>query len=170
MKYMMSSFKSTLYTFIPIIIIFAWLNSHIAYQPLLPNQEFTVTATFGEGAKGNMTLSSIPELNIDEATKSIEDNKVVWKIKGDAGEYKLKFDYNTESYEHNVLITTEKTYLTPEKPIKDSKMKMIKIGNNPIRPFGETFNLFGWYPGWFGTYIVLSLILSMLCRKILDVY
>jgi len=90
MKYMMGSFKSTLYTFIPIIIIFAWLNMHIAYYPLYPDKDFSVTAQFGEGAKGNMTMTAMPELTIDSATKEITDQKSVWTVKGPAGEYKLK--------------------------------------------------------------------------------
>lgn len=170
MKYMMSSFKSTLYTFIPIIIIFAWLNMHIAYYPLFPNQEFNVTAIFAEGAKGNISLTSVPELEIDVNTKEITDNKVNWKLKGNEGEYKLIFNYNTEEYEHNILITNERSYLLPEKSIKDSKLKMIVIGNEKVHPFGKNFNIFGWYPGWLATYIILSLVFSTLFRKLLKVY
>lgn len=170
MKYMMSSFKSTLYTFIPIIIIFAWLNMHIAYYPLYPDQEFTVTAKFAEGAKGNISLSAVPELYIDEKTKEVKGSEVNWILKGKAGEYKLIFDYNNEEYQHNILITEERNYLVPEKPIRDSKLKQIIIGNKKVHPFGETFNIFGWYPGWLATYIILSLIFSTLFRKLLKVY
>src|SRR3989339_1782549 len=143
MKYMMSSFKSTLYTFIPIIVIFAWLNMHIAYFPLYPNEDFTVTAEFAEGAKGNISMTAIPELTIDSTTQEITDSKAVWVAKGDAGEYKLVFDYNTEEYEHTILITSDRTYLPPEKSIKDSKLKLIIAGNEKVRPFGDDFNLFG---------------------------
>jgi len=172
MKYMGSSFKSTLYTFIPIIIIFAWLNMHVAYYPIMPNTDFTVTAQFADGARGNITLNSTPELTIlNGATQEIADGKAVWKLKGsDAGEYTLDVQYNTEEYTHTVLITTEKTYSTPEKIIPDSKLKKIINGNKVIHPFGESFNLFGWYPGWLATYIVLSIALSALFRKLLDVY
>jgi len=171
MKYMGSSFKSTLYTFIPIIIIFAWLNMHIAFLPIMPNTDFTVTAQFAEGAKGNISLNTTPELTmLNSPTQEIVDGKAVWKLKGDAGEYKLTVDYNTEEYTHTVLITSDKTYSTPEKPIQDSKLKKIVNGNQVVHPFGESFNIFGWYPGWLATYIVLSIGLSALCRKLLDVY
>jgi len=170
MKYMMSSFKSTLYTFIPIIVIFAWLNMHIAYFPLYPNEDFTVTAEFAEGAKGNISMTAIPELTIDSTTQEITDSKAVWVAKGDAGEYKLVFDYNTEEYEHTILITSDRTYLPPEKSIKDSKLKLIIAGNEKVRPFGDDFNLFGWHPGWLATYIILSLVFSTLFRKLFKVY
>ncbi len=171
MKYMSSSFKSTLYTFIPIIIIFAWLNMHVAYQPLLPGQDFKVTTVFADGAKGNVTLTTIPELNLkNTSTQEITNNQATWTLNGDVGEYKLTFDYNTEEYSKNILITTEKSYEIPQYPIKNSKMTMVVIGNEPTHPFGETFNLFGWYPGWLATYITLSLIFSAVFRKIFDVY
>ena len=79
-------------------------------------------------------------------------------------------NYNTEEYEHKVLITTENTYETPEKIIRDSKLKTLTIHNKKVQPFGESFNLFGWYPGWLATYILLSLVLSAGFRKLLDVY
>lgn len=170
MKYMMSSFKSTLYTFIPIIIIFAWLNMHIAYYPLYPNQQFTVTATFAQGAKGNITLSALPELSIDQATKDIQDDKVIWQVSGNSGEYKLKYDYFTESYDQKILITNERTYEPPEKQVSDSKLKKLTIGNKVVHPFGDDFSLFGWHPGWLATYIILSIALSTGFRKLFDVY
>ena len=171
MKYMMSSFKSTLYTFIPIIIIFAWLNMHIAYYPIMPNTEFTITAQFGEGAKGTINLTSIPELTyLNGQTQDIIDGKAVWKVTGASGEYKIHVIYNTEEYDHTFLITDERTYQTPEKPIQDSKLKMIRVDNKVVHPFGDSFNLFGWYPGWLATYIVLSIALSSLFRKLFNVY
>jgi uncharacterized membrane protein (DUF106 family) len=170
MKYMMSSFKSTLYTFIPIIIIFGWLNMHIAYYPLYPNQPFNVTAQFASGAIGNVTLSAMPELNIDAATKQIDNDKVVWTLSGAGGEYILNLSYNTETYAQNILITNERTYLPVQKPISDSKMKLITVGNKAVHPFGDDFSLFGWHPGWLATYIILSIALSTLFRKIFDVY
>jgi len=66
--------------------------------------------------------------------------------------------------------TTITTYSIPEKIIKDSKLKTIVNGNQAVHPFGEKFNLFGWHPGWLATYIILSIGLSALCRKLFDVY
>src|SRR3989344_2060351 len=44
-KYMMQSLKSTLYSFLPIILIFGWMNAHLAYIPILPGQEFGTKIT-----------------------------------------------------------------------------------------------------------------------------
>jgi len=170
MSYMRSSFKSTLYTFVPILIIFAWLNMHIGYYPLYPNQNFTVTANFANGAIGNVSMSSIPELNIALSTVPIIDNKAVFTASGDAGDYKVTLQYNTEYYNQSIMITAERAYINPQQSIANSKMKQIVVGNKTVHPFGETFNLFGWNPGWLATYIVLSIGLSTLFRKIFDVY
>ncbi|HYD02705.1 MAG TPA: EMC3/TMCO1 family protein [Alphaproteobacteria bacterium] len=175
--YMKASFKSTLYTILPIGIMFVWLSMHIAYNPILPNTDFTVTAEFAEGAQGQVSLEAIPELtgagtreivDIDSSKKT--KPSATWTLNGDAGEYKLVVTYNTEVYNHSVLITTEKSYVTPEKPITDSKMKAIVIGNEKVKPFGPNFNIFGGYPGWFITYMVLSIVLSSLLRKVMKVY
>ena len=60
MKYMTHSLKPTLITFIPIILIFGWMNSVFAYESIKPQQEFTVTAFFEKNANGNAELI-IPE-------------------------------------------------------------------------------------------------------------
>jgi len=144
---------------------------HIAYYPIMPNTDFTVTAQFADGGRGNISLSSTPQLSIlNGATQEIVNNTASWKLNGDAGNYKLTVDYNTEEYSHDLLITTDRTYDTPQQIIPDSKLKTLTVDNKAVHPFGESFNLFGWYPGWLATYIILSLILSASFRKLFDVY
>jgi uncharacterized membrane protein (DUF106 family) len=40
MKYMSHSMKATLITFLPIIIIFGWMNAHLAFEPIMPGRIF----------------------------------------------------------------------------------------------------------------------------------
>jgi len=170
MEYMKHSFKSTLYTMLPVLLIFAWLNSHMAYLPIMPNQNFTVTAYFGDGHANTISLSSLPELTIiSNVTQEIVENKATWHLKGAEGEYKLTYDYNNEKYDQSLLITSQREYLLPEKPYTGSKLQKTVIGNAKIMPFGS-FSLFGWHPGWLGTYIIMSLIISLLLRKVMKVY
>jgi uncharacterized membrane protein (DUF106 family) len=170
MEYMKHSFKSTLYTLLPVLIIFAWLNSHMAFYQIMPDQEFKVTAYFADGHAATISIGSIPDLIVvGNATQIISENKATWVLKGSAGEYKLQYNYNNEKYEQDLLITSEREYAPPEKVYSDSKLKKTVIGNAPIRPFGD-FSLFGWHPGWLGTYIIISLAASMLIRKLMKVY
>ncbi|MFC2136002.1 EMC3/TMCO1 family protein [Bacteroidota bacterium] len=168
MQYMKHSFKPTLYTFIPIIIIFGWLNSHMAYIPIEPNTPFIVTAEFAEGTFGEVSLSALPELNItSEAIQEIENSQASWTISGDEGEYLLKVIYDNREFEKDLLITSEREYAEPIKAIKDSNLKKIVVGNEKVLPFhdiGLNVNL-----SWIWTYIILSLVFSFGLRKLLKI-
>jgi len=167
MKYMMHSMKPTLITFLPIILIFGWLNAHLAYEPIMPNQEFQITTVFDQSASGSITLST-PEgiVAIDNQTQTIKDGTAEWILKGITGEYLLEFEYNEKTYDKEVLITEEQNYKSPEKKINEDQFKTIKIDNKPIKPL----NLFGWKIGWLGTYIIFSIIFSMVLRKALKLH
>ncbi len=168
MEYMKSSFKATLYTFIPIIIIFGWLNTHMAYYPIESNQTFEVTAFFDEGHVAIVNLSAIPDLEIiGNSTQEIADNKAVWQLRGGEGEYMLTINYNNEEYEKDLLISSERKYEEPEKPIKNSKLKKIVIGNEKIYPLQD---LIGWKINWLWTYIIFSVIISIGLRKVMKVF
>jgi len=168
LEYMKSSFKSTLYTLIPIIIIFGWLNAHMAYYPISPNQEFKVTAYFAEGHAQTIALATIPELEmLGNATQLITGGKAEWSLKGGGGEYKLNMNYNNEEYDMPLLISSQHQYAPPEKTIQNSKLKKIVIGNEKIYPFKE---LLGVKLNWLWTYIIFSMLISIGLRKILKVY
>jgi uncharacterized membrane protein (DUF106 family) len=170
MEYMKHSFKSTLYTFIPIIIIFGWLNAHMAYYPLLPNQPFNVLVYFAEGHAETVSISSIPELELlGNATQTIVNGQATWALQGTEGEYKLTIDYNNEKYDKPLIISSERRYEQPDKVITNSKLKKIVVGNEKVYPFGNV-DLFGWKPNWLWTYIILSILLSIGIRKVLKVY
>jgi uncharacterized membrane protein (DUF106 family) len=72
MKYMMQSMKPTLITFIPLIFVFAWLNTSMGYYPLMPNTEFNVTAYFNQGVTGVASLNATPELQINNPEQKME--------------------------------------------------------------------------------------------------
>jgi len=167
MKYMSHSMRSMLFTFIPIILIFGWMNSHLAYEPILPGQEFTTSVLFYDDIKGGTELivpqgiSSSGELN-----KTISDGEVKWVLKGEEGEYLLEYKVDGKSYTKDLLITEEQSYSKPVKVVKDKTVRQISIDNNKMK----VLNLFGWKIGWLGSYIILSIIFSMILRKLFKVY
>ena len=57
-------------------------------------------------------------------------------------------------------------YKEPIKRIKGEVIKSIEIGNAPKK----LLNLFGWEIGWLGTYIIFSIMFSLVIRKIIKVY
>ena len=168
MKYMMHSMRPMIFTFVPIIIIFGWMTAHFAYEPIMPREEFTTTLMFDEGS-GNATIVVPEEIELlSDATKEVLNGEVKWKLKGEEGDYLLEYQYNDKSYTKEVIITNEKVYAEPIKSIRDGDVKSVKISNDPVK----IINLYikGWKLGWIGTYIVLSIIFSMLIRKWLKIY
>jgi uncharacterized membrane protein (DUF106 family) len=169
MQYMKHSFKPMIYTFIPIIIVFGWMNTHLAYMPIEPNTEFIVSAEFKEGTFGEVTLDALPELNIiSEQMQEIQDGKASWILSGEEGEYILKLVFNNREFEKDLFISSTDDYAQPVKKVKDSLMTKINIHNEKVKPLGS-FSIFGWRPGWLGTYIIFSLIFSLALRKVLKI-
>ena len=167
MKYMIHSMKPTLITFIPIIIIFSWLNANLAFQPVMPGQEFMVGAEFQSDIIGNAVLD-VPEgiELLSNASQEIVDGKAEWKLKGKAGEYILEYQYNDRSYPKELLITSEQSYKEPVKNINDDIVKVLETKHEKTVPM----QIFGWKIGWLGTYIIFSIIFSMTLRKILKIH
>jgi uncharacterized membrane protein (DUF106 family) len=165
MKYMMHSMKSTLYSIIPIILIFSWMGSNFAYDPIQPGQDFTATISVKNGVAGNVELSAPDGIIIDgSSSKTIKDSKATWVLRGEEGEYLLIFRHKGIEYSKEVLISELKYY----GPIKNvgEEIKSIEIGNTPRK----VLNLFGWKLGWLGSYIIFSILFSLLIRKIIKVY
>lgn len=168
MKYMMHSMKPTLVTFLPIIIIFGWLHANLAFEPIMPGQEFTVNALFQKDITGSVTLKSSPdgiEL-LNNFTQEIKEGKVEWKLKGDTGEYILEYQYGERVYSKELLITSKRAYKEAVKKINDDVVKVLETKHEKTIPL----NIFGWKIGWLGTYILFSIIFSMGLRKILKLH
>lgn len=163
MKYMMQSFKPTIITIIPIFLIFAWLNAHLAYEPIKPGQEFTTTAVFKKDITGAATIV-VPEgiKLIGDDTQEIKDGQAKWKLSGENGEYVLEYKFDDKSFTREVLITEEKDYKSPVVNVKDNEIKSLKIDNGPVKPI--------WKLNWIWTYIISAIAFSMLFRKILKIY
>jgi len=167
MKYMMQSMKSTIYSIVPIIIIFSWMSANFAYDPILPGQDFTTTVVFEENVKGNVELSVPRGLTIDGgARKEVKDNEVKWILSGNKGEYLLEYIFDGKKYGKEILITEKKKYKEPIKMIRDGIVMSIEVENKPKK----LLNIFGWQVGWLGTYIIFSILFSILIRKIIKVY
>lgn len=169
MKYMTHSFKPMIFTFIPIILIFGWMNAHLAYEPIMPGQEFLLTAVFSGDVSGNASLVNIPEgiIMLSERTKEIKAGEAVWALEGGEGRYLLEVEYKGENYIKQLLVTEEKAYSPVMETVRNGGgLKMLKLSNKPVK----VVNLFGWEIGWLGTYIIISIISSVLIRKAMKVY
>jgi uncharacterized membrane protein (DUF106 family) len=165
-KYMRHSFKPTFITLIPVILIFTWLQGHLAYEPLLPNHEFTVTVIPEKGYIGNVTVE-VPdglELTAPEE-KDVTNGHVLFTFRGlKEGEYALVFSAGGFQAVKDVRITTQKAYAPVEQRYAGA-IKSVQVGHQKT----IVMNLLGWKIGWLGSYILFSIVLTTLLRRLLKV-
>jgi len=168
MKYMSHYLRPTLITFIPIILIFGWMNSVFAFESIHPQQEFTVTAFFDKNSVGQAELSAPKDLEVVGYKKqNIQDGKATWTLKGTKeGEYPFDIGYNGDTQEHSILITSTAKYL-PSVKKTSGLINSIQINYKKlvVIPIG-----FRDWLGWLGTYILSSIVFTMSLRKLLKVY
>jgi uncharacterized membrane protein (DUF106 family) len=179
LEMMKHSFKPMLYTMIPLLIVFAWLNGHMAYYNLAPQQEFTLTATLVPGTGGSWALELIPVNGVvvlDGMTKNVSTvngvSIISWRLKGDAGTYKATIRSEAQSVEKAFIIASDRRYEAPVQRYQ-GLVQEVKLSNAAIHPFGSFYiPWFGgarWYMGWLATYIIISIAVSVGLRKILNV-
>ena len=167
MQYMKQSFKPTLITFLPIIIIFGWLNANLAFMPINPAEDFTATLIFDKDITGEVSVSAPSGVDIvDGSTQIIEDQMAVFKFSADQGDYLLVFEHEGAHYDKELSITEEQRYAPVQKVFKKKPLKAISLSNRKLIPIPITEK----YLGWLGTYIIFSIGLSVGLRKLMKIY
>lgn len=163
LTYMRKSMTPTLVTFLPIILIFGWLNGHFAYEALQPQQEFTLTALMEKGIIGNVTISAPEGLTIvGDNTTMITDRQAAFRLKGTAGEYYATLESNGGKAEKRILISEGKDYATVTESFKSDVFKSATLSNEKRKIiFGLT---------WIWVYLASAIGFSMLFRKLLRVH
>jgi uncharacterized membrane protein (DUF106 family) len=187
MNMLKQSLKPSLYTMIPFIIILGWLGSHIAYLPIMPGDEFTITlSTVDEVGTARIIAPGFEVLT--DATQKVVDNTVAWGLKaGQEGMFTIEFEVDGVIVSKAVTVTSgkrdgdqlkralgffdyiyspNKEYLNAE---EQKVVYSVMTSNKPVKPFGETF-LPGWMEGWIATYIMLSLVFNIVLKKVMKVY
>jgi len=176
MQYMQKSLKPMLFTFLPIIIIFAWMNAHFLYAELPAGEPLIITANVNDGFSGSLVLTSATldtkELTSPITTDADGNTMAAFAVKGAAGSHNFTISYNGDNYGGNSgsVVFGENPRVTSfagKGPIQ--KTNGITVDYPRIRPLGP-FHLGSWYPGWIFVYIVLSIILSMSTRKLMKIY
>lgn len=176
MDYMKHSLKPTLITFIPILLIFGWMNAHLAFEPIYPDESYSITAQFKTGltgqaelfVDGGTELLSSAQQNIS-ITETDEPGTVTWTLKSTAGEHQVTVAIDSTEQSKKIFITTDLIAEPAISLYEHSDLEQIKINYNPLKPAGK-LSLLGWKPGWLGWYIIFSLLFSIVLRKLLKVY
>jgi len=178
MKYMSMSMKPTLITFFPIILIFGWLNTHIGYYPIYPDKPFEMSILFDQSIDETLEVA-VPEGIVLNDLRFF-DKHAEATLTGPEGTYEIDFLYKGVTYTKELLITTKREYITPEKSLKkksflfskydENNALKIVTGNEKIIPFKDLPLPWVNTWGWFGAYILFSIIFSMGLRRIFKIY
>lgn len=176
MEMMKQSFKSMIYTFLPLILLFTWMSANIAYEPLSPGEEFSVTARISNSFPYDLkevNLSIIPsgDVSFNEGFVASKESRreIQWFVSvEEPGIYSLVVESPTFSEVKEILISDSKDYRNPVSDFRGSQLLKVEVGNEPVRPLGS-FSIFGLRPNWLFTYIILSILLSIFIRRLLKV-
>lgn len=164
MTIMKESFKPMFITIIPFLLVFAWLNANLSYLPIDANEPFMITADMRVD-EGMASIRLSPEANvtyISSQTTEIIDKKVSWKVSGPAAIYTIKYMYENETINQDLLIGT--AYATPDQAHSSGAFKKTTIGNEDLR-----VKLLGLEMKWIWAYVLFSLMFSIVFRKALNV-
>ena len=163
MEYMKKSIKPTLYTIIPLLFVFMWMNAAFSLEPIAPQQEFSVTAYMQAPDRVTLESSSLSLLS-SEATRETVESQASWRLSGPAGEHSVSFvSSEGDVAEHPVFID-----MRPQEPelSQDNPFVRTEVGYAKATPFGD-FSVFGYNPGWLFTYILFSIVFSIGLRKLM---
>lgn len=165
MEYLKHSLKPTLFTMIPVLLIFLWMGAHYAYVPLHPDTIFSTTIVLEPGTIGEAEI--LPQQGIEivgENKKTFNNGTVSFTLKGEEGNYLIEYLVSGQKYNKEVLITQEQSYAASSEKLAGNVEIKIDYQKN------ELLNIFGWRMGWLATYIISSLIFSIALRKIMNLY
>ena len=169
MEYMKHSLKATLFTMLPLLLIFGWMSAHLTYEPIYPGETYSINADFVEGVSGQAELKADEGTNIISSPTQLINGAATWSLKSEEGEHFLTVKVGEAQQTKKVLITEELAYESPITYFEHSDIEKIQVNYNKLKPAGK-FNLFGWQPGWLGWYLVFSIVFSIALRKVLKIY
>ncbi|TAL57730.1 MAG: DUF106 domain-containing protein [Nanoarchaeota archaeon] len=185
MKYMSHSMKPTLFTLIPILIVFGWVAANLTVQQIIPNEPFNVTVLLANGNASDIKASASEGMKIlSQTSNGLSSN---YTLTAPEGRYLMNFSLDSHMVQKRVLVTNKWDFERPKiekdgflngifsgsfdsttRIPSESPFKSVLTHHKPLRPFGS-FSILGYMPGWLMTYILFSLIFTMALRKILDV-
>jgi hypothetical protein len=115
MAYTMKSLKPTLFTFIPLIIIFAWMNANLAFEAIHPGDEFQITMQLDKLANDPVEIITPTEVQVlsenpaelkEQTTGLIFKKKFKiarWNLTGEEGKTVLNFKHDGQDYSREVI-------------------------------------------------------------------
>ncbi|MFT7615448.1 MAG: uncharacterized membrane protein (DUF106 family) [Candidatus Woesearchaeota archaeon] len=167
--YMKESFKATFITMIPLLLVFAWLPLHVAYEPIAAGEDFSVSAFVKKNVAGDVLLVISDGLTLvspESQTVSKDNREATWTLNGPVGEHTVSYSYLDETINQSLTISDGREYARAEIRAKDSYFDRVKVGyeKNVLLDLGF------FQGGWIVTYILFSIIFSLSFKKLLGLH
>lgn len=153
--------KPSFYTIIPMMIIFIWLSAMFSQTPIYPGNNFSVVTTFTTNALVNDSevKTAFSSFDLIDEDVNAKVSTLVYKSPQLEGQY----SYKIEGTEYPLVVSTHSTFFERSVKLKDAEMQ-IKTESLVV------LNLFGWELGYIGAYIIYSIFVNMIVRKLFDVH
>ena len=167
LEYMKHSLRPMLYTALPLLIFFGWMALQFSFNPILPGEEVVVTVEMRAPERLTLVVPEGVFIN-GSATRETIERQASWRISADReGEFLLNF--TTEegfSAQRSFVVGSSSgdSVVALSEPFRRSFLEYPKA-----TPFGS-FSIFGYQPGWLFTYILFSIVLSLVTRKLMRLH
>ena len=179
-EYSMQSMRSILFTIIPVMIIFIYLQGHVAFTAIAPGEEFSMILDYREPqAIGDVPIilpESMALINRTPYEKSgflgfgsVNGEMVSVSGPDEPGEYTILFGSDNATVNRTVIITEGREYASPSVGFRDSPIRSAAIQYDGLRILDISW-LPGWLQGWLAVYIIFTLILTNVLRKLFKVH
>lgn len=163
MEMMPLTMKPSMWTLVPMLLVFLWVSAVFSQQPIIAGSMFSVSVIDMNKANDvnyyyytiNNSFSRFEYQGINTTEKGFD---MVFKAPSQEG----KYDYSMNGKNYSLIVSSKPLYF-------DRKISAKDFTANIVTEKLIVLNLFGWKLGYIGTYILYSIFVSMIVRKILDV-
>lgn len=179
-EYSMQSMRSMLFTIVPVMLIFIYLQGHVAFDPLSPGEDFALILDYADQEAIGEAMVGVPEgFSVENRTPYNKSGflgfgrtvgeRVEIASEADAGEYLLTFSYENESLNRSFIVTEGRDYASQSVGYRGSFLRSAAIDYGGLRILNVSW-LPGWLQGWLAMYIILTLIFTNVFRRIFKVH
>ena len=179
-EYSMQSMRSILFTIIPVMLIFIYLQANVAFTPIAPGDEFDMLLDYRDtdriGDVIVMPAVGMDLLNRTDYEKSgflgfgrMNGERITLLAPAEPGEYTVTFTSTNTTVNRSVIVTNGREYAPASVAFRESALRAAAIDYRGLRIFDIGW-LPGWLQGWIAVYIILTLIFTNIFRKIMKVY
>ena len=175
-EYMKKTLKSSLYTIIPAMILFWFLLTQVAFAPISPGGEFSILVNHAEDIDPTHTQIILPggfshedTIHPGDETRTLRENQAVFVLRApmEEGTYAVSLENSGVRVERDIIVTQGREYAQQDTRY-DDVFESARIEYQSLTIL--TLPFWPHQMNWLWLYIIFSIVLGQLFRKLLRVY